>query len=93
MSREKNDGRGRLGGRTKGTPNKKTTEMREWVKELIEGNTERFVECLDKLDPQEYVRVFLRLLNFVLPKKAPVKTDNETEDPFKDFMERIEGAD
>ena len=44
MTRQKNDGRGRLGGRQKGTPNKVTATLREWVADLLDRNRERIEE-------------------------------------------------
>ena len=41
MTRQKNDGRGRLGGRQKGTPNKVTATLREWVADLLEQGADR----------------------------------------------------
>lgn len=35
MGRKANDGRGRLGGRAKGTPNKPATPVTEWVGNLL----------------------------------------------------------
>ncbi len=79
MARAKNDGKGRMGGRGKGTPNKVTTDMKEWVSMVVEGNRERFERCLQELEPQEYVRVFTTLLNYVLPKQAPTNPDSAIE--------------
>ena len=41
MARQRNDGRGRLGGRAKGTPNKVTTSVKEWLSELVNANREQ----------------------------------------------------
>lgn len=38
MGRLFNDGRGRLGGRTKGTPNKPQPTLNEWVEKVINRN-------------------------------------------------------
>lgn len=38
MARLKNDGRGRLGGRVKGTPNKVTGTLKGWITDLINSN-------------------------------------------------------
>ena len=36
MARQKNDGKGRMGGRQKGTPNKVTGTVKEWLADLID---------------------------------------------------------
>ena len=38
MARQKNDGKGRIGGRAKGTPNKVTASLREFIKKMIDDN-------------------------------------------------------
>ena len=79
MARQKNDGKGRLGGRAKGTPNKATTDLKTWVASILDGGRDRFVESLDGLEPSEYIRVFTGLLNYVLPKQAPTTPDDMLE--------------
>ncbi len=91
MARTKNDGRGRLGGRAKGTPNKATKNIREWVAGVLDEGRDKFVEHLNGLDPQEYVRVFLRLLNYVAPKQAPVRPMDNEPDHLQEFMDRVNG--
>lgn len=39
MTRVKNDGRGRLGGRTKGTPNKTTSAIKDCITNILEEYT------------------------------------------------------
>lgn len=43
MPRKANDGRGRLGGRTVGTPNKPLTPVSDWIDELVNHNR-RYIE-------------------------------------------------
>ncbi len=54
MARQKNDGRGRLGGRQKGTPNKSTSSLREIISEHWQHyqDSGQFKKDLDALDPQ-----------------------------------------
>ena len=42
MGRKPNDGRGRLGGRAKGTPNKPTTPVQEWLGDLLNKHRAEF---------------------------------------------------
>ena len=37
MARQKNDGKGRMGGRAKGTPNKTTAAVKDWLSEIMDG--------------------------------------------------------
>lgn len=79
MARQKNDGKGRLGGRAKGTPNKATTDLKTWVSYILDNGRDKFVESMDLLEPSEYIRVFTGLLNYALPKQAPTTPDDILE--------------
>ncbi len=87
MARQKNDGRGRLGGRTKGTPDKITTDLKQWINHLLLSNTGRFEECLDALSASEYVQVYLRLINYIVPKQRPA--EEQPPSPVDAFLVRV----
>ena len=72
--RTKGDGRGRLVGRKKGTPNKVTSSLREWVNALIDSNREQIESDLKELEPKDRLMVLERLLSYVLPKMQNVDT-------------------
>lgn len=73
MPRQKNDGRGRMGGRAKGTPNKATADLREWVKKLVDDNREQIVKDLRDLTPRERLMFIEKLLRYAIPSEpAPV---------------------
>lgn len=80
MSRTKNDGRGRLGGREKGTPNKITADMKAWIAEILNDGRGRFMDSLNNLESSEYVRVYMGLLNYVIPKRQAISGE-VTEQP------------
>lgn len=63
-------------GRPKGTPNKVTTDLRAWVNDILSNGKERFNEYLGQLAPDEYIRTFTTLLNYVLPKMASTTPDD-----------------
>lgn len=88
MARQKNDGKGRLGGRAKGTPNKATTDLKKWVASILDDGRDRFVESLEQLEPSEYIRVFTGLLNYALPKQAPTSPDEELRKE-KEMMQEL----
>lgn len=60
-------------GRPKGTPNKVTTELKEWVNKLIDDNREQLEKDLKHLYPQERWRVMEKLMSYVLPKVQRVE--------------------
>ena len=67
-------GKNKTGGRSKGTPNAVTHDLREAVRELVEGNVERIRQDLEALEPKERVSAWLKLTEFVLPKLQRTET-------------------
>lgn len=68
-------GKSKTGGRKKGIPNAITHDLREVIRELIEGNVERIRQDLEMLDPKERVNAWLKLTEFVLPKLQRSEVD------------------
>jgi parvulin-like peptidyl-prolyl isomerase len=75
MSRNKNDGKGRLGGRAKGTPNRVTATVKEWLSELIDNNRKRIENDIELLEPKDRLQIMERLMQYVIPKQQAVKAD------------------
>jgi len=57
----------KTGGRTKGTPNKITSEIKESLKILLESNLQRLQTDIDSLEPKDRLRTLLELSKIVLP--------------------------
>ena len=74
MARQKGDGRGRLGGRSKGTPNKITTSVREWIASVIDKNRSQMEADLQALEPKDRLQVMERLMQYVIPKQKEVES-------------------
>lgn len=89
MARLKNDGRGRLGGRSKGTPNKATSTLREWIVEVLDDNRDQMLSDLKQLQPIERLRVLERLMQYVVAKPTTVAE----QPPQYDFGELMFGFD
>lgn len=89
MARQKNDGKGRMGGRAKGTPNKATTDLKTWVASILDDGRDKFVASLDKLEPSEFIKVFTGLLNYALAKQAPTTPDDMLEKEKKMMQELL----
>lgn len=81
MARQPNDGRGRLGGRSKGTPNKSTAELREWVQKLVQSNMAQVKRDLKELEPKERLDVIERLMRYVLPRQQAIMAEVEELTP------------
>ena len=80
MGRQVGDGKGRLGGRAKGTPNRVTQTLKEFVRSLIDDNREQFRADMQALEPRERLSIMEKLLAYVLPKQKEeeiIETQNE----------------
>lgn len=75
MPRQKNDGKGRMGGRAKGTPNKTTSKVKDWISQLIDDNRSQIEKDIKKLSPKDRIQVFEKLMQYVVPKQQSVKAD------------------
>ncbi|MCR5192545.1 MAG: hypothetical protein K6D59_04500 [Bacteroidales bacterium] len=57
-------------GRPKGTPNKITKELRQWISEVIDANREQMIEDLKAVEPKERLQILERLLQYIIPKRT-----------------------
>ena len=58
----------KFGGRKKGTPNKTTSELREYFNLLLNDNLEQLKIDIKELDPKERINVMLKISEFIIPK-------------------------
>jgi hypothetical protein len=68
----------KTGGRTKGTPNRTTNEIRERFQKLVDDNLEQLENDIKDLEPKERIKSILELSKFVLPtlKATELTTSN-----------------
>jgi hypothetical protein len=69
----------KTGGRTKGTPNKTTLEIREHYQRLITDNIDLLDNDLKALEPVQRLKMIIELSKFVLPtlKATELTTDKD----------------
>lgn len=79
MARLKNDGKGRLGGRRAGTPNKATATTREWIQALLDENQDSIREDLKKMSAKDRVNALLSLIPYVTPKQVSASANVAVE--------------
>ena len=71
----------KFGGRTKGTPNKLTKELRTVLKNILYNEIEKIEEYLDGLEPKEKLDTIIKLMPYILPKTSTIShTANEPLD-------------
>lgn len=82
----------KTGGRAKGTPNKSTAAVREAIAVFAEANASRMSEWLDAVaasDPAKAFDLYLRALEFHIPKQARLEHRAEDATPIvRDNAER-----
>ena len=92
MGRKKDDGRGRLGGRVKGTPNKVTATLKEFIKNLIDDNRSQVIADMQELEPYQRLLFIERLIGYVLPKQAAVDIQSQIDAEYKALERLIDEA-
>lgn len=73
MSRPK--GIPKTGGRTKGTPNRISGTLKEWISSVIDKNRMQFEADIGKLEPKDRVLLIEKLMQYIVPKQAAQKVD------------------
>lgn len=78
MSRTK--GTPKTGGRIKGTPNKVTGTLKEFISEIIDENRGRIREDLEALEPKDRLQVLEKMMQYVIPKQKEMDLKNMLSD-------------
>ena len=74
---------GNPNGRPKGSKNKATSDLREFVLDFLECNKEKVQRDFDALEPKDRAQLYFKVMEYALPKlqatKAEHKIDNKTK--------------
>ncbi len=70
----------KTGGRSLGTPNKLTKELRERISDFLNDNWEQVEKDFKVLEPEKRVLIFEKLLSYTLPKMQSVQMSAEITD-------------
>jgi len=73
----KTKGQPKTGGRAKGTPNKTTSTVREWLAGLLDKNRQQIEKDLKILDPKDRLLVLEKFMQYTTPKMQAVTVDAE----------------
>ena len=92
MARQKNDGRGRLGGRSKGTSNKATTTLKEWISVILDENRVQFEADLKEMLPAERVRVMSQMFGYIVPKQQAISMEAQIETEYRQLQKLLISA-
>lgn len=67
----------KTGGRSAGTPNKTTSELRNIIQSFLDKNVEELQKNFDLLEPKDKLSFIEKMLQYSLPKMNSVKMDLE----------------
>lgn len=83
---------GNPNGRPKGSPNRVTGTVKEWIASIIDGNRQQFEDDLKKLEPGERIRTIGNLLQYVTPKMQSASPEELLEAEYKRMAELLDTA-
>ena len=69
----------KFGGRTKGTPNRLTKELRTLLKDILYDELDKTQEYLEQIEPKERLEIIIKLMPYVFPKVQ--NTSHTTNEP------------
>ena len=69
-------GHNKVGGRKKGTPNRKTLSALEIFERLNFEPLSELILLIPKLEPSDQAKVFIHLSSFIYPKRKAIEIDD-----------------
>lgn len=85
-------GHARYGGRVKGKPNRVTADVRKTIALIAQRNAQRLEEWLDRVakdDPGKAADLFLRMIEYHIPKLQRSELTGEDGGPVKTISEIV----
>ena len=79
-------------GRPKGARGKADTDLKKWVAEILDGGREKFEKALNCVPPQDYIKTFMGLLNYSLPKLQSMSPSELLDAEYKKLEEFLMSA-
>jgi hypothetical protein len=68
----------KYGGRTKGTPNRITSDLRQFLSQYVQDNIE---SSLDALEPSKRAELIVKLLPFIISSADKTPTEPQASEP------------
>lgn len=68
---------GNPNGRPKGSPNKTTMEVRQWLSKLIEKNRRQIEKDLKELEPKDRLLILEKFMSYTVPKMQSIQAQVE----------------
>lgn len=84
---------GNPNGRPKGSPNRTTTEVRQWLSQLIEKNRRQIERDLKAIEPKDRLLILEKFMSYTVPKmqsiQAQVDFNNLTDEQLDNLVLEI----
>jgi len=64
-------------GRPKGSPNKATADLRQWITNFIDDNREQIQKDWKALEPKDRIVLFEKMLKYALPTLQAMQLDTD----------------
>lgn len=81
-----------LSGRKVGSKNKATTDLKVWVRGLLETNTELFEKDLSKVKPIERLNIMQGLLKYSIPTLSSTTYEAQIKAEYDNLKELLDTA-
>jgi len=85
-------GHKKSGGRGKGTPNKATADLRQWVDMLVKSNISQFEADLKKIEPAQRLNILEKLLQYCLPKQQSITVEAQIQAEYASLEKLLTAA-
>lgn len=79
-------------GRKAGVSNKATTELKQWVKTLLETNQNQFSADLLQVDAKERLQVMTALLKYAIPTLQSVSVEAQIQAEYSELQKLLNNA-
>lgn len=80
---------GNPNGRPKGSPNKATKDLRQWINGFIESQTDQIQRDWQQLEPKDRIVLFEKLLKYSLPTLQATSLTTDLEKLSDEDLDRI----
>ncbi len=82
----------KTGGRMQGVPNHSTTDLKRWVKTLLETNQATFEADLMAIEPKDRLQIMATLLKYSIPTLQSVSIETELAAEYSELKRLLDEA-
>lgn len=82
----------KTGGRKRGTCNKVSGTVKQWIQRLIDTHRKSFEEDLSEVDPSERLKILTSLIPYVTPKLQSLSPEQVLQAEYAKLRELLEDS-